>query len=372
MTQINQSFADYVGGEFRKNRVFMLKNKTLTPSMIKVTEQGVPTGAALQYPNSFSLPAEEVIYDTTKKTNRIIRYVLGEESIYKDEQSTLKDVPVKIQRIEFVRGVLNIRPEEPTLLKYILTSSLNESNPNRDKTKTPIFYEYKSETNAAEDLDKSKVLIEAMNFCHTAPWNELRIVALVLGISLDQTPEEVKHHLLKGFAERNPAKFLETLNDKSNKNKYIIIEATKNNVLAVHAADNSIKWSDVYGGGLVCLAPTGVDPVSHLTNQTLADERGAELFSLIKSRSNPVIIGAPKVAEDLYKIQLPDDAQMDLIKEAVAAGVIQDKVSWLYYRKGKPDAKSWNGKKVLLKELAENAEFKAQILDEITKLKIPI
>lgn len=342
------------------NRIFMLKNRAETPSMVKVTQQGEPTGMTMRYPNSYSLPAEELIFDPKLKVNRIIRYVLGETSIYKDEQSSLKDVPVKVQRIEFVRGTLMVRPEEPTLLAYMLASSLNESNPTRDKTKNIVFFEYKPETDATAEMDKNKVLIEAMNFCHTAPWKELRVVATVLGIDTNQTPDEIKHHMLKGFAERDPKKFLETLNDKSNIRVYTIREAIKTGALLIDTKTNSITWAD---GNMICMAPVGVDPVLHLKDQTFADTRGLELYELIVTKANPAIVGAPKEAEDKFKIQLPTDIGKSLVDKAIEGGIIIDKTPWFFYKDMK-----WQGKLKLLKELTDNLKLKEEITNAVAKL----
>lgn len=354
------SLGHYMTGEFRKNRVFMLRNKTEKPSMIKVSEQGHPTGRMIQYCNSYSLPAEAVIYDIKTKTNRVIRYVIGEESIYKDLQSQSKDIPVKIQKIEFIRGMLSVRPEEPTLLELLINHPRNESNPNRDKTKTPIFFEYRPEIDAEDLMVKDKTLIEAKNWCHTATWNELRMHATVLGINTDQSPDEVKWHILKGFAEVNPVKFLEGLKDKSNRRKYTVIEAIKNEVLIKNVEANSINWN---GGALICLAPLGIDPIVHLVDQTFADTRGEELYRLIEAKLNPVIIGAPEDTEDKYKIKLPEDAEENLINSAIAAGIVIDKTPWFFYKEQK-----WQGKKNFIKELNSNEQLKTEIVNAVSKL----
>ncbi len=359
----------YLSNDFTKSRVFMLKNKTQTPSMIKVTEQGNPTGGALRYPNSWSLPAEAVIFCPIKKTPRIIRYVLGESSIYKDEQAKETDVPLKVQRVEFIKGMINVRPEETTLMNFMLLYPGNETNPVRDTTKSIIFFEYRPEVDVEDLMKQDELLTEAKDWCKNANWDELRLHATVLGVDTNQTPKEVRWHIMKKYAEPNPAKFLQGLKDKTNIRKYAILEAIKNGVLSVNAATNTISWTN---GNAICMAPVGIDPVSHLTDQTFSDTRGEELFQHIKSKLSTEIVGAPKEPEAKFKIQMPEDTEINMITEAIEAGIVEDKVSWLFYKTGTPNAKKWNGKKALVKELIENKEFREELTKEIASHKIPI
>ncbi len=333
-----------------------------------MTQQGKFTGVALRYPNSFSLSAESEIFDEVKQEQRVIRYVIGERSIYKDEQSKPTDSnPIKVQRVQFEKGYISVRREESILMTFLMLHPQNESNPWRDKTKEILFFENKPDFSAKAALDNDKIFIEARSWVHNTEWKFVKMHAEALGIDVDnKTSDEVKHDLIAGFAGKDPAAFLRKLNDQSTKRLYTIRQAIKQEVILINKEEGSVKWP---GGNIICKAPIGLDAITHLVNQTFIDQTGNDLYEhicMLVNNEEPVEV---KPIGSEHKIQYVADDTISLIKAAIEAKVIDDKISWLFYKLGTAQEKKWHGKKALIKELTNNVEFKERLKLELNPRK---
>jgi hypothetical protein len=257
-------------------------------------------------------------------------------------------------------------------MQFLLLHPNNETNPFRDTTKPPVFFEFKSEHNAEAAIDKISQSMESTEWCLKADFDLVRNHAKVLGVNINQSPKEIRYELLVKHANANPVKFMEGVNNKANQRKYVILTAVEDGIITVNERDNSIKWTET--GTPICQAPVSVDPVTYLVNQTFTDIKGEQLFEHIQILvgKDEQVEAAPKKTSEAYAIQYHADNDLELIKECIAAGVIDDKISWQFYKKDTDKAKQWNGKKAMLKFLKNTPEFRDELSSELAKAKISI
>jgi hypothetical protein len=70
----------------------MAKNNK-KPTIFRLTKMNPnPATEGRYYPINFRIPSVDEIYDEETGTNRKIRYVIGEQSIFEDEQSSKNPV----------------------------------------------------------------------------------------------------------------------------------------------------------------------------------------------------------------------------------------------------------------------------------------
>ncbi len=356
-----QSIADFDKSRFKEKIIFILNHKNLNSSMVRVERNSgmSASGEAIQFPNYYGITSECQIFEGGKQ--RIIRYCLGEPSIYKDEQSDDTKVPKKKQTIAFNSGFLNVDKHEVLLLAFLRKHEDNGTNTGRKKKTKAIFFEYSATSGAKEliknDMDATKV----KDFCYKADWDEVRAYAMVLNIDIDRDPQEVRWEL-KCAGERDPKRFLAGLATDITKRKYTILQAIEDKILVRDMRQSKILWA---GGNMICLAPMGKDPVDHLVDLTFNDERGEQLYGAIKDSLSPKIQGVPAEDEKKYGLQFPVDEMKKTIDEAVAAGVMKKSGVWTFYKDDK-----WNGRAVY-KALSDNIDLKNEIEEATLKKKTP-
>lgn len=359
--------SDFNKANFKDTVTFFLNHNNSNSSMMRVAgnNSSSMTGIPVQFPNHYGLPNECQIFEDGKQ--RIIRYAIGEKSIYKDEQSDDTKVPKKKQKISFANGILNVKKYETQLLEYLRKSNWNGSNKNRIPDLAPLFYEYNATLGAKELIQKASLKNKAAEWCFNADWIDIKSYAMVLQIDIDRDPEEVKWEL-SVVAERDPAKFMEGLKNKSTQRKYIILEAIRMGVLTYNQRASQITWKD---GNPICQSPIGKDPIDHLVGLTFNDTNGEILFEGIKDAVTPKIKDAPehKPKEDSEKYKLTIDTKPveDLIAKAVATGVFTKAGPWINYKKGM----KWMGR-AAIPAIAGDENLRNEILADIKAKEVPV
>ena len=128
------------------------KNKIEKPHLYRLN----PTGAFQdngmpKHPVTYMLKAEEVIYDPETDSERTIRYIPGETSIYKEEQS--RDSKLR-EPIVFYNGALTVDKSNPTLRKFLELSNRNKDNKHRKPSVKASFFKFSSERDAKKRHSK--------------------------------------------------------------------------------------------------------------------------------------------------------------------------------------------------------------------------
>ena len=226
-----------------------------------------PATAGKNYPSNSRIPSIDEIYCEETNTNRMIRYVMGEQSIFQDEQTS--DNPI-IGDIVFTNGVLPVQYNQVTLKKYLDACNYNGSNPNRINSKKEIFNVIDNEFNAEKDVASL-----AKSYIHA---QKMVGYARAMGVDVDRSMYEIKHDMMV-MAKNNPQLFMDEISNPMIERKQVIMDAVEDKIVIENKGKRQFFWADTKD--LIFTIPVGVNPIDALTEYTFSDE-GAPVFSRIK------------------------------------------------------------------------------------------
>tara|TARA_R110000824_G_scaffold133657_4_gene296463 strand:- start:11721 stop:12617 length:897 start_codon:yes stop_codon:yes gene_type:complete len=229
----------------------------------------------IKYPVVSMLKAEDVIYDPEKSVNRKIRYILGEPSIFEDEQK--KDSKVK-SPITFSNGFLRVDYTNPTLKKFLDMCNANASNINRVSQSPPLFKIMDYEKEAKEKMKKEVKSMDALRTVFEMPLNKLLGYAQVLGINVDKSTDEIRYDM-KVLAEKDPVNFISGLDDPKMEIKQTILRGRDANILDWDS--QKITWVQGSQRPVITHVPLGVKPIDCLADMCMTD-KGSGIIDQIK------------------------------------------------------------------------------------------
>jgi len=248
------------------------------PIVFKLTKRkAAPALRGRFYPMVKRIPSLEEIYDPNKKVTRTIRYAQGESSIFKDEQPK----EVVLADIIFQNGSLIVDGMNPNLMKFLELSNHNADNPYRIKGKDVFFKKLDPEGDAGRAMDAEVEQIQASNIVIQMDFDELKSLARVLGVSLDQSPKEIKHHMLVK-AKKNPKAFMSLVDDPVVGRQQVILDALEIGIISMNA--RTINWKVGDSKGVITPVPVGRKPVEFLAEWSMTDKEGEKVFEDIKKR----------------------------------------------------------------------------------------
>lgn len=376
------SLKDYNNREnesvFGKKFIFRLIKKNAVSSIIKAN------GLPIVHVGSFTIPNISTVVEKNKEgrmVQRIIRYLPGEPSIYKDEQSPDKDIPKKTYKLTFINGRMIVPGEELLKLDFLMKCSQNQTNPDRKADVTPVFELEDNTVTVAKEIAKDKLISEVTNWCWNGPWDEVEAYALVKNVDLGQSSDEVRHNM-KVVALRDPQKFVNERKNPSMRKKYYVLKAIQRGYLTEDPASNSIAWTNnPYKP--VAVAAIGISPVDVLV-QKLATEEGAVMYGALVELLTPeqvvtTEIVAPSkeeieemkrektiVEEPVSDVKESDAELIDIIGEGVQLGLILFKHPMWYSYKG---SESFRKKEGFAEGLRKNSRMLNSLKYEIEKAK---
>ena len=252
------------------------KNNMEKPCLYRLIKSGKnrKTGKST-YPVAFMIKAEDVIYDPETNLERTIRYIPGESSIYKDEQS--KEVRLR-EPIMFNNGILTVPPTNPMLKKYLELCNANRSNPNRISTRAASFYKVDTEVNASKNVSKAKAEIDALQLALNMPMEQLVGYAKVLGVNTNNSVDEIRWDM-KMLAQKDPNSFISGLSDPTTEIKEILLKAQEHNIIRM--SGNKISW--LIGGSeqLISHVPIGIKAIDKMVDFCLSGD-GKIVYDEIK------------------------------------------------------------------------------------------
>ena len=128
-----------------------MANKKRKPSVFQLIHRNDnPATRGKFYPVSYRIPSVDEIFDEKTGKSRKIRYVIGEQSIYADEQK--ENNPV-VGDIVFTNGSLIAPYQKPTLIEFLRKSNYNSDNPDKMPGSKVIFYEINNEIDAQREVE---------------------------------------------------------------------------------------------------------------------------------------------------------------------------------------------------------------------------
>ena len=249
-----------------------------------------PATQGRHYPVSHRIPSMDEIYDEETGRNRMIRYAIGEQSIYVDEQTS--DNPV-LGDIIFNNGTLVVQYQQVTLREFLEASNWNKSNPDRMTNKKVIYDLLDGEVDAQKSIENLEVEFHAMELLMSMDAQKMVGYARALGVNVDRSMYEIKHDMMV-MAKSQPQLFLDEISNPKTERKQIILDAEDERVVVVNTAKRQIFWG--FGAKeVITTVPIGIDPRDHFVDYTFGDE-GQEVFKKIKK----VLAGevAPKAKKE--------------------------------------------------------------------------
>lgn len=235
------TYEDYLSGNIAgKNFTFRLINRRVNSTMT------TSRGKLIEFPLHHNIEAFSVIVE--KGRQRVARFIPGESSIYKDEQTDDKDVPKKKYNLQFVRGLKIVSGDNDgmLLLDYMFKDNLNGSNKNR-RTDTQALYEFVDiQKIIKSSIEQDDLKYETIKFCREADFSSIKMVARVMNVNMNQSAEEIRYDL-RQLAEHmdrvKPGSFMEVAKSSSMKTKHYVMEAIEEGILVTNRMTNSIAWA---------------------------------------------------------------------------------------------------------------------------------
>ena len=246
----------------------------------------------LTYPVNYRIPSIDEIYDEETGRNRLIRYVLGEQSIYADEQTSRKPV---LADIVFQNGILTVSPQQVTLKEFLTASNYNEAKQKRMPGKTALYSLMDSAKKAKRDLASVELQADALSLTKDLSPQQILGYAKLLGINTDMSMYEIKHDLM-AFAKTNSAKMLQMLNDPKVERMQVIIDAIEYEIIAINHQPTEINWIMGDKRPVITYVPLGMDKIEHLAEFTF-DKEGEAVYKEIKKRIN-ISLGIEEKVEE--------------------------------------------------------------------------
>jgi len=208
-------------------------------------------------------------FDEEKGYERELKYTSNQRTCFVDEMVGEQ----RLEHIVFRNGALMV-PKEKTILQKLLSLY----HPHR-KT---LFFESKPAQVAASQVETIEMEIEALNAAQNLDIDMAEAVMRVeLGSKVSEmSSKELKRDLLL-YAKRNPALFLELVNDENVVLRNFGIKATEMGIIKLSSDQRTFLWGS--NDRKLMNVPFDEHPYSALAAWFKTDE-GMEIYSNIEKR----------------------------------------------------------------------------------------
>ncbi len=249
------------------------KRKTQIYRLVYKNER--PATEGRHYPVSYRIPSIDEVFCEETGRNRKIQYVLGEQSIYADEQTSMNPV---LGDIIFNNGSLPVQYQQVTLKEFLDKSNYNISNEHRMNGKKKIFELIDDEVNAEKNLESLEVEFHAIETLMTMEPQKMVGYARALGVNVDRSMYEIKHDMMI-MAKNNPEKFMDEISNPRLERKQVIMDAADERIIIINHTTRQITWG-TGAKNMITVIPVGVDAYDHFVDYTF-DSEGKEVYSKI-------------------------------------------------------------------------------------------
>jgi len=210
-------------------------------------------------------------FDEEKGYERELKYCQNQKTPFVDEMKGDQ----RLEHIIFRSGALFIAKE-----KTVLQKLLSLYHPDKNK----IYEEYMPKRIAEDQIDYLEMEIDALNAAQSLDIDMAEAVMRVEKGSevSEMSSKELKRDLLL-YAKRNPALFLELVNDENVVLRNFGIKATEMGIIKLSSDQRTFKWGT--NDRKLCTVPFDEHPYSALAAWFKTDE-GMEIYSNIEKRFN--------------------------------------------------------------------------------------
>jgi hypothetical protein len=225
-------------------------------------------------PLTYTLPCKHsrryplVWFDPDLGYERELRYATNQQSIFVDEQ----EGSATLKHIVFEKGHLFVPKEKRNLQEFL------EHHPHKNL----IFKEFKREVVASNEVDLIELEVEALNIAMQLDVEEMEAV-LRVEVGSDVTKmssKELKRDLLR-FTKRNPALFLDLVNDENIMLRNFGIRACEARIIKLSQDQRTFTWAS--NGRKLMNVPFEENPYSALAAWFQTDE-GLEVYASIEKK----------------------------------------------------------------------------------------
>ena len=210
-------------------------------------------------------------FDEEKGYERELKYCANQKTCFVDEM-------VGDQRLEHIifRGGNLYVPKEKTVLQKLLSIY----HPHKDK----LFYEYKPQAIAAEEIDVLEMQVDALTAARNIDIDMAEAIMRVeVGSKVSElSSKELRRDLLV-FARNNPKLFLELADDENVMLRNFGIRAVEMGILRLSSDQRNFLWGS--NGRKVMTIPFDEHPYTALAHWFKTDE-GMEIYANIEKRLN--------------------------------------------------------------------------------------
>ena len=221
-------------------------------------------------PLSRSIKAANIYwFDEKAGYERELKYCSNQKTSFVDEM----EGDQRLEHIVFRAGSLFV-PKEKTVLQKLLSLYHPHSK--------SLFYEFKPELNASNEIDWLEMEIKALNAAQSMDIDMAEAVMRVeIGSKVsDMSSKELKRDLLL-YAKRNPQLFLELVNDENVVLRNFGIKATEMGILKLSSDNRTFSWGS--NNRKLMNVPFDEHPYSALASWFKTDE-GMEIYSNIEKQ----------------------------------------------------------------------------------------
>jgi len=210
-------------------------------------------------------------FDEEKGYERELKYCENQRTCFVDEMQGDQ----RLSHIIFRNGMLPV-PKEKTILQKLLSTYHPMSG--------VLYSEWRPQAAAASQIDNLEMEIAALNAAQNL---DIDIAEAVMRVELgskvsDMSSKELKRDLLL-YAKRNPALFLELVNDENVVLRNFGIRATEMGLLKLSSDQRTFSWGS--NDRKLMNVPFDEHPYSALAAWFKTDE-GMEIYSNIEKRLN--------------------------------------------------------------------------------------
>tara|TARA_R100000700_G_C3175903_1_gene150811 strand:- start:2734 stop:3600 length:867 start_codon:yes stop_codon:yes gene_type:complete len=223
-------------------------------------------------PLSYSIKSSNIHwFDEEKGYERELKYTSNQKTCFVDEMVGDQ----RLEHIIFRNGVLMV-PKTKTILQKLLSLY----HPHKDN----IYYEWKPQIKAADEVEVIEMEIEALN---TAKNLDIDMAEAVMRAEIGSnvskmSSKELRRDLLV-FAKKNPELFLDLVNDENVILRNTGIKATEMGILKLSGDQRTFSWAS--NNRKLMNVPFDEHPYSALAAWFKTDE-GMEVYSNIEKRLN--------------------------------------------------------------------------------------
>jgi len=190
--------------------------------------------------------------------NRALRYATNQLTPFVDEQ----DGVVTLEPVTFENGTLIVPSWNVNLQKFLMI------HPQFNK----IFFELDKEQEASKEVEDIYSEIDAQVEAKNLDINDLEAIARVVmkGNVSSMTSSELRRDMIL-WAKKNPAEFMNLINDENLKLRNLAVRAVEMNILHIKQDNRTVVWGDNKKEQII-VAPYGENVYSALALFFKTDE----------------------------------------------------------------------------------------------------